>query len=271
MAKIYHYTTIDTLALIMLNKTIRFNRLDKVDDKEESIFGSGPFDTKVSKNVFVSCWTRNPEENPDLWQRYARGNKGVRIALDEDMFQTYQINDHFKSFFPDWFKIIGDCFFPLPVNEAKLYDVQYVENNEELIRRCVSYANDFVNTKIHALGIYKKKKDWEQQGESRFKLFAFPLTTEASIGIKSHSVNDMIASLDTVNTLLMSNHQIALDYYDMPLKQGVLNSIEVTMGPNTTKDDKDKVRRILYPCPFYRLFSNRRITDSRLRGKRNKL
>ena len=32
MAKIYHYTSIETLALILKYKTIRFNRLDQVDD-----------------------------------------------------------------------------------------------------------------------------------------------------------------------------------------------------------------------------------------------
>ena len=34
MAKIYHYTTIETLALILKHHTIRFNRLDQVDDME---------------------------------------------------------------------------------------------------------------------------------------------------------------------------------------------------------------------------------------------
>lgn len=36
MAKIYHYTSIENLALILKNKSIRFNRLDHVDDKEEA-------------------------------------------------------------------------------------------------------------------------------------------------------------------------------------------------------------------------------------------
>ncbi len=35
--KVYHYTSIETLALILKNKSIRFNRLDCVDDLEESI------------------------------------------------------------------------------------------------------------------------------------------------------------------------------------------------------------------------------------------
>lgn len=33
--KLYHYTSLDTLALILKNKTIMFNRLDRVDDIEE--------------------------------------------------------------------------------------------------------------------------------------------------------------------------------------------------------------------------------------------
>lgn len=265
MAKIYHYTTIDTLALIMLNKTIRFNRLDRVDDKEETLYGSGPFDIKVSRNVFVSCWTKNSQENNDLWYRYTKGYKGVRIALDDDMFETYQINDHFKAFFPEWFKVIEDCVFPLPLNEAKLYDVQYVENNEELIKNTASRDGNHIQIKIQELGIYKKKDNWEQQGESRFKLFAFPSTSEASKDINSKDVNRLFNAVDTFNSLMMINHQIKLEYYDMPLKKDALDDIEVTMGPMTSDEDKAKVRRILYPCPINRFFSNRRIIESKLK------
>lgn len=174
MAKIYHYTTIDTLALIMLNKTIRFNRLDHVDDTEETIYGSGPFGLKVCRYAFVSCWTRNQEENQDLWQKYANNGKGIRISLDEDMFETYQINEHFNAFFKDWFKIIGDCAFALPLNQAQLYDVKYVEDNEERIKQAVTQEGNYTNINHNEIGIYKRKDDWEQQGESRFKLFALP-------------------------------------------------------------------------------------------------
>ena len=47
--KIYHYTSIETLALILKNKTIRFNRLDHVDDVDEAAYGSG-----VQKKVKIS-------------------------------------------------------------------------------------------------------------------------------------------------------------------------------------------------------------------------
>ena len=38
--KLYHYTSLETLALILKNRTIMFNRLDKVDDVEEGTIQS---------------------------------------------------------------------------------------------------------------------------------------------------------------------------------------------------------------------------------------
>ena len=45
--------------------------------------------------------------------------KGVRIALDEDMFITYKVNEEFKSFFPNYIDISpeGDYFISSFINE----------------------------------------------------------------------------------------------------------------------------------------------------------
>ena len=69
MAKIYHYTTIDTLALILKHCTIRFNRLDKVDDLEEAMYGSGEQNINLGKYTFVSCWTKDQDENV-FWPKW---------------------------------------------------------------------------------------------------------------------------------------------------------------------------------------------------------
>jgi hypothetical protein len=66
--KIYHYTTIDSLAMIMSSRSIKFNRLDKVDDLEERI---EPSQVKLWQYLFVSCWTENPEESIPLWRMYS--------------------------------------------------------------------------------------------------------------------------------------------------------------------------------------------------------
>ena len=107
--KIYHYTSIETLELILKNKKIRFNRLDKVDDMEESIYGSGPNRTKLGIYAFVSCWTKSEKENPALWKMYT-DYKGVRIGLDAMPFKTYKAKDGFTSFFQEAMNFGSDYF-----------------------------------------------------------------------------------------------------------------------------------------------------------------
>ena len=277
MAKIYHYTSIDTLALILLNKTIRFNRLDKVDDEEESIFGSGDSDVKIGKYIFVSCWTKDPEENPTLW-KYVEDNAGernaVRIGLDEDMFLTYPLyGEQYKTYFPHDFEKESDCYFHNIANLVQLHDVQYVDDNKERIRELIKEGYDFVDIEIQELGLFKNRERWEKQKESRFRLIAFPTTEEfesRNLEMGESNVNFTINLMQSVVPLLRRNIPISLTYKDIPLKENVLKSIEVTMGPKTTDEDKAKVRRILYPCPISRFFSNRRIINSSLKDKNNK-
>lgn len=46
---LYHYTNIETLALILRNQTIRFNSLDKMDDLQEQ-------QTADIKNIGQFCY-----------------------------------------------------------------------------------------------------------------------------------------------------------------------------------------------------------------------
>ena len=64
---IHHYTNINTLALILKHKTIRFNRLDRVDDiSEAQSFGK----YNLAKYLFVSCWTDSATESIPQWHMY---------------------------------------------------------------------------------------------------------------------------------------------------------------------------------------------------------
>ena len=274
MAKIYHYTSIDTLALILLNKTIRFNRLDQVDDKEESEFGSGDSDVKIGKYIFVSCWTKDPEENQTLWkyiEEKAGKRNAVRIALDVDMFPAYPtFGGMYNSFFAHEFEKDGDCYFHKPANIIHLHDIQYVNDNKARIRELMKEGRDLVELKINELGIYKNREKWEKQKESRFRLVAFPTTEKfesTNLENGENNVNFAINLMESIVPLLKKNIPISIPYKDIPIKDEVLNSIEVTMGPNTTDVDKAKVRRILYPYPINRILPMRRIVDSSLKTK----
>jgi hypothetical protein len=90
---IYHYTNIRTLSLILKYKTLRFNRLDHVDDVSEAkIYGEYDF----AKNIFVSCWTDCETESIPQWHMYTDQMAGVRISLPKDLFDyiPYQFPRH---------------------------------------------------------------------------------------------------------------------------------------------------------------------------------
>lgn len=68
--KLHHYTTIETLALILDSSKIRFNRLTNVDDIQEAeLYGK----YSVAPFLYVSCWTTSEVENiPHLDNVYCK-------------------------------------------------------------------------------------------------------------------------------------------------------------------------------------------------------
>ena len=169
--RIYHYTTINNLALILANKTLRFNRLDNVDDLEESIYKSGDDVNKInlSQYSFVSCWTKDRQENLALWNMYT-GYKGIRIALEADeIFVKYKVNENFYCYFDNWMKTIDDIAFPLPCNLVQLKGIQYVDDVKQKVQSLAKIEANKLTMKTSQIGLYKNSA-WAFQKESRFVL-----------------------------------------------------------------------------------------------------
>ncbi|OGO93232.1 MAG: hypothetical protein A2Y17_02580 [Clostridiales bacterium GWF2_38_85] len=70
---LYHYTNIETLALIFENRTIRFNSLNKMDDLQEQE-------------------TDDKTESIPMWNMYSSLNSGVRIQLRKNTFKLHDIH-----------------------------------------------------------------------------------------------------------------------------------------------------------------------------------
>ena len=64
---LYHYTSLETLALILTNKSLCFNTLLNVDDIEEAETSDMGL---LGKYVYVSCWTDEAAESIPMWQLY---------------------------------------------------------------------------------------------------------------------------------------------------------------------------------------------------------
>src|SRR4051794_29390495 len=80
---LYHYTSVDNLKNILQSCTLRFSRLDNVNDPEEAIASDLPF---ASSSVFVSCWSSAEAESIPMWSMYGQSFCGIRLRLPANMF-----------------------------------------------------------------------------------------------------------------------------------------------------------------------------------------
>lgn len=268
--KIYHYTSIDALAMILSTCSIKFNRLDWVDDLEESVESNN---VHLGQYVFVSCWTEEKEESIPLWKMYSGSNHGIRIALDLTMFEDNVSRD---ITLPNglqatncYFAGITDAndpyksYYVLPgitLNNKWFYShVEYVHDIKEKTKDAYQLAvgkNNQANVNIAfgEVGKYKNER-WQFQKESRFRLIILP-------------VNISNCNSEEVGTLVLNAiHQskpVPLKEYFLSLRQEVLDSIEVTLHPNSSDSDRIIVEAL---CSKYA--KNAAICDSCLRGKVN--
>ena len=87
---LYHYTSIDNLALILKNRTIRLNSLTNMDDKQEAKTKEGQL---FGKSVFISSWTDDESESIPMWKMYTSPSAGVRIGLPPLPFVRHKTNN----------------------------------------------------------------------------------------------------------------------------------------------------------------------------------
>lgn len=268
--KIYHYTSIETLALILKSKSIRFNRLDNVDDLEESMYGSGPKNQNLSKYIFVSCWTKSEEENLALWKMYA-GYNGIRIGLDENLFVSYPNTpfDTIESFYKDIFHFGPDYCAAQQNNLTKPEEVKYIDSPRFAVNDLVCISGNAFSIKTSNWGLVKSK-EWGIQQESRFRIQALPLNYAYVKSYSAESLNAMDrmklteAIIEVIPAIVRS---IEEDYKPqtselfMPIKDDALNNMEIMMGPQTSDAQRLIVEALVQDL------SNITLTDSKFKGK----
>ena len=268
--KIYHYTSIETLALILKSKSIRFNRLDNVDDLEESMYGSGPKNQNLSKYIFVSCWTKSEEENLALWKMYA-GYNGIRIGLDENLFVSYPNTpfDTIESFYKDIFHFGPDYCAAQQNNLTKLEEVKYIDSPRFAVNDLVSISGNTLSIKTSNWGLVKSK-EWAIQQESRFRIQTLPLNYAYVKSYPAEILNTMdrmVLTKAIIEVIPAIVRSIEEDYKPqtselfMPIKDDALNNMEIMMGPQTSDAQRLSVEALVQDL------SNITLTDSKFKGK----
>lgn len=76
---LYHYTNYEAFLHIVKGKTLKFNRIDKVNDVQESdLF----IDKEIAQLVYIACFTKQIQESIPMWSIYTQGREGIRLKFE---------------------------------------------------------------------------------------------------------------------------------------------------------------------------------------------
>lgn len=266
MKYLYHYTSLETLALILHNRTICFNNLLYVDDKEEAATDDmGNF----GRFVYVSCWTADDEESIPLWNMYTPNMHGVRIRMPEFPFKKYQYKKGELFFTEDvetyinMQKIYDENKVSIASSQPCLFEIEYTEDHDKLypkirIESCAgalkvilgeSSLDDIgadsagVNYSFKHMGKYKRK-NWHFQEEWRYIITVAPMGMQDMNYLSFESKAEMYRRIED-RTLKPSYERLFLDISDEALED-----IEIVFGPRMSESEKIMAKALIKQyCP----------------------
>jgi hypothetical protein len=252
---LYHYTNIETLALIFKNHTIRFNSLDKVDDLQEQ-------ETADVKNFgqffYISSWTDDATESIPMWNMYASLNLGVRIKLRKNPFKIYNntadelskvvnmpvIDDSngkpFQTLIP-LTEIFQKGFFSTQaMSKQLLLKVEYTNNTEKLYPKILKIDRDGFGFGFE-IGNFGRHKNlhWKFQKEWRYIMNMIPLNLNQSQDKIRHDFDDIVVKI------ISGKEKQPFPYYDMRLSDEAFSDMEITLSPRISAGSRIIVQNLV--------------------------
>lgn len=250
---LYHYTNIETLALILQNHTFRFNSLNKMDDLQEQ-------ETADLKNVgqfcYISSWTDDVDESIPMWNMYTSIDSGVRIKLKKNPFKLHEntadelrkvinapVTDNtngtpLKSLIPfvDMFrkKFISPGLSP----DNILHKVEYSADHDKLYPKLVNVDGDKFSIALGTLGKYKNTH-WSFQNEWRYILLLFPLDLNQPVDTLGKAAQIM------GNRILQGLEVQPFPFYDMTIDDTAYCEMEITLSPKISAGNKIIVQNLV--------------------------
>ena len=224
---LYHYTSIESLALILKNRSIRFYALDNVDDVNEGVTSDL---SSIGQWFLVSCWTDNPTESIPLWNMYSSRMKGVRIQLPVFPYddEYYQENGEY-SVFDDVVTDEGRRLeFLVAYPKEKLYQIEYISQSKDtrLLPKKTIGTQVVMDFKVEDIGRYKYP-EWNFQKEWRYKIFIIP---KDLVSFHKRVFTSQEAAFDELKKIF-SQKKGLISYHDMKISESALDALEILTAP----------------------------------------
>ena len=243
--RIYHYTNIESLAMILSTRKLRFTRLDMVDDLLEAQTHVG---INFGKFFFVSCWTTQAEESIPQWSMYSHEMRGVRIELRTQPFKQEPLRPHRQWSGIEWSgnllspipsdQLWGESYFIVPMflqnPDFFAGNVNYVPNVQEVYAQSISREvreGGAATVKVNGLPFLPRQKssDWSFQKEYRFSLMVMPSLPLPPQGPGERQFAEMIGQ--HMSNGLINNVDPGIQHIDVSLAPDAFDDAIVRIGP----------------------------------------
>lgn len=253
---LYHYTSMETLALILENQTICFNSLLNVDDIEES-------ETSDLKNfgkyVYVSCWTNEGKEMIPMWNLYTRDMHGVRIKLPANPFVKYKYKSGEYDFSEacetciDYQKIYEDNRGMIASNMPELVPICYTNEEEKIfprirvkgtdedVRRFLAGDSAHTEIKYSLAELGRNKREvWSFQKEWRYLLWFSPM------GMREVKKGSIEQHQEFIRRMENPEQKPPYERFFLKLRQDAINQMEVVFGPRMSEAERILAKALLH-------------------------
>lgn len=228
---LYHYTNLQSLALILKTKKIKFNSLINMDDKEEKLSQDVE---NGGKYCFVSSWTDDERELIPMWSLYSN-MAGLRIRMKRYPFVKYIWKDPLEpiqmieSYF-DLDELKKMDIFPYIPEHDILYKVMYTNDNDKLMPELKEYVQNGYHINYESLGKFKRKA-WEFQKEWRYILYVRPVRLSTYLKELTEGKREYKNSIE-------NNVELKFSALYLSLREECLDDIEILCAPKMPIGDK---------------------------------
>lgn len=231
---LYHYTSVESLAMILSTKKVRLSPLSDLDDlQEEKTYDL----TNIGKTVFVSSWTDDSKESIPMWNMYSDIKSGLRIKAIPNMFEDYKITPANKIVISDYDHWKDDVVtFP-----QELKKVIYSDEIKDLIPQIIDEKRGVWDQS--KLGIYKNTA-WAFQSEWRYIIRLWP-------GNKYDKTGD-------TPEVIYNNFVLQIDkHIFLNIKAEAFDALEVTLSPKISEGNRKIVELLREKfCPNMKILES---------------
>ena len=256
---LYHYTSIENLALILSGKKICFNSLANVDDVEEAETNDL---ANFGKYVYVSCWTKDVNESISLWKLYTPDMHGIRIGLPAFPFKRYHyyagqydLQEDITTYI-NLEKLYQENLGMIVPDSVELIEIEYVDDESKLFpvirkssdpeaitkylqAKTVEELNNFeVHYDFSNLGKYKRDI-WQFQNEWRYHFYISPMGYFEAKPPTLQKHQELIRRLENLKQS-PPYHKFFLD-----LDEDALKEAEIVLGPKMSEAEQILVEALL--------------------------